>query len=387
MKVEESEDSLVVSLPSNAFVWGGVAMIKGELPNRFPLTNAKDGGRGASQQNWPVERGIGVSGVVKNYRPSKHESVLVMLPSLNLSFFAAISERGAFQFSELPLEGRQNVLLQVMNSKGKPALDVSFVLDTLISPKWLPSRDMTHWKVSSELYEGLTKRDIVQLEEVQVKAKVPPKPISTIYKEADYVLQGKDLYENAVGMNILSAIQGRVPGLRIVEVPEEGGLTKLIITMRMGASAGGLVRTKLPQPLVLVDGTPFDNINLIAQIPASQVERVEIVNRAEALLGLRGYIGVISIITKYAGAENRGIIEPKGFQKFVVEGIPPQPVAPKNGLLVEYWNGTLLPSIFSPTTSVKVPKPRMKGKYSIYFEGVTYGGKPVASSFVYTGRE
>lgn len=384
IKVEELHDSLVVSFPSEGFSWGTMTVFRGSIGARHPLTSTNEL---VAWRNGPIERGLEVSGKVLNYRPNKHESVLMVLPSANLSFFASINSKGHFQFTNLPLEGKQPVLLQVTNAKGKPALDATFSVDSLISPNWLPAFSSNQWKIVPMNYDGLLKGTTVQLNEVQVKAKVPPKPITSIYKEADYVLQGKDLYENAVGMNILSAIQGRVPGLRIVEFPEDNGLTKLVITMRMGASAGGFVRTKLPQPLVLVDGVGFDNINLISQIPASQVERVEVVNRAESLLGLRGYVGVISIITKHAGAGlgEGGASETKGFQKFMVDGLSSK-LTPRSGQLVAYWNPSVFPSS-SVITTIKVPKPSKNGLYSIYFEGLTYRGKPVVASMSYTVRQ
>lgn len=137
---------------------------------------------------------------------------------------------------------------------------------------------------------------------VIVKAQKPPKPIVSLYKSADYIVQGKDLFDKAVGMNFLVALQGRVPGINIVQILDEAGFPKLVITMRGGSTTGGFLKGTLPQPLVLVDGVPFDNINQLQSLPASQVEWVEVVNRAESLLGLRGYAGVISIITKNAAS-------------------------------------------------------------------------------------
>lgn len=384
LKVEEQGDSLLISIPSHTFVWGTTVMQKGKIDARLPLITPSIG---SNTQSFEVERGATVSGYVTNYRSAKHESVVILLPSTNLSFFTTINSKGFFTFKELPLEGQQQVVVQVLNAKGKTVVDAAVLLDSLIAPKWIPALPTNEWRVEPFFNEGLRKGEAIMLSEVQVKAKTPPKPIASIYKEADYVLQGKDLYENAVGMNILSAIQGRVPGLRIVEFPDENGLTKLVITMRMGASAGGFVKTKLPQPLVLVDGTPFDNINMIAQIPASQVERVEVVNRAESLLGVRGYVGAISIITKHAGASTneREVVASKGVHKFLVNGLSPH-VPPRLGQLVAFWQGEIIPSPSSMVTTVKVAKPRQTGVYSIYFEGLTIQGKPVAMTNYYTIR-
>jgi hypothetical protein len=367
-------------------MWGSVSLLPDELTNSLPsfshFSTELGGLRKVIKGNFNIEKGVKLSGKVVDYKPTKHANVL-MLTKDNLSFFAGIEENGHFSFKDLPIVDNQEALIQVMNSKGKPIPEAEIRYDSTASPSWMPPQPGSWKMVSGTPHDALTSfGEGINLQEVKVKATLSPKPMASIYKEADYVLQGKDLYENAVGMNILSALQGRVPGMRIVEFPTEDGLTKLVITMRMGASAGGLQKKTLPQPLVLVDGVPFDNINQIALIPVIQVERVEVVNRAEAMTGLRGYVGVISIITKQS-AKNTNLnaaVNP-GFKKIRVHGLTTD-AREWTSPLGFYWNSSVSVDSFQ-SSGIWIPKPKKSGNYRLYFEGLTKAGKVItAEKFV-----
>jgi len=375
------QDSLWLKTTQSDLMWGSVSLVPAEFTNSVPSLSHFSMEVGSLPEvikgNFKIEKGIELSGKIADYKPTKHTNALLMLPKDNLSFFASIEENGHFTFKDLPIVDNQEALIQVMNAKGKPIPEAEIQYDSIAPPSWMPT-PMASWKIvpDAQNYVPNFPKEGINLQEVKVKATSAPKPMASIYKEADYVLQGKDLYENAVGMNILSALQGRVPGMRIVEFPTEDGLTKLVITMRMGVSAGGLQKKTLPQPLVLVDGVPFDNINQIALIPVTQVERVEVVNRAEAMTGLRGYVGVISIITKQS-AKNINPNAPvnPGFKKIRVHGLTTN-VRELTSPLGYYWNSSV--SIDSLQSSgIWIPKPKKSGNYHLYFEGLTKVGKVV----------
>lgn len=375
-----SQDSLKMKTTQTDLLWGSLSITNmEEVKPAFVVSHfATDFGDlpGVSKGNFKLEQGIELSGKITHFKPNKHANIVLMSPKDNLSFFATVDESGHFSFNDLPIEGNQTALIQVLNPKGKVIEGVDIQYDSLSSPLWIPKQPDL-WKIDTVVASNFSKEGI-NLEEVRIKTSPPPKPIASIYKEADYVVQGKDLYKNAVGMNIIAALQGRIPGLRIVEFPAEDGLTKLVITMRMGASAGGFQKKTLPQPLVLVDGVPFDNINLISQIPVTQVERVEVVNRAEALTGLRGYIGVISIITKqsakYSNLEAGLAVN---FKKVTVYGVTTE--NRKYDLpFVYYWENSV--SINQLLASgITIAKPQKRGIYSVNFEGLTKVGKVIVS--------
>lgn len=382
LQTDLSKDLLQLKLAQTDLLWGSLSITNTEevspvsVGSRFTIDfdNLPDVPNG----NFKLEKGIELSGKITNYKPSRHADIVLMLPKENLSFFTKIDKSGHFLFSDLPVEGNQTALIQVLNPKGKAVEGFEVHYDSLSSPLWLPTPPVPLKITTTDEVSNFSKAGI-NLEEVRIKTSAPPRPIASIYKEADYVVQGKDLYENAVGMNIISALQGRIPGLRIIEFAAENGLTKLVITMRMGASAGGFQKTTLPQPLVLVDGVPFDNINLISQIPVTQVERIEVVNRAEALTGLRGYIGVISIITKqsakYSNLEDNLAAN---FKKAPIYGVTPE-IRKYDFSLVYYWENSVPINQFL-ASGITIAKPQKRGIYNITFEGLTKDGKIIVSN-------
>ena len=319
-----------------------------------------------------VEKGLDITGRMTRPQLKNGGSATLLVPNQPLTYFAGVDRNGAFEFQHLPLEGAQPVLFSFQDASGKAVQHPVVTIDSLTRPAWMPQyctpsvhpQFVTDTTASDWLTQG------IQIREVVVKAVKPPKPIPSLYKMADYTVQGKDLFDKAVGTNILTALQGRVPGITIVEFPDEYGFAKLVIKMRGGASAGGFQGGTNPQPLVLVDTVPFDNINQLSQIPANSVARIEVVNRAESLLGLRGYVGVISIITKNGlGAQKTGNSTRPELIKTTVRGFSAEPASGRIGDRF-VW----LPTI-STTTATTLPLPKSSGVYSLVIEGLTTDGK------------
>mgnify|MGYP001810372601 CR=1 FL=1 len=236
-----------------------------------------------------VERDIEVAGTVANLKGKTEEGnvVLMVIPDQKTTFTALTDPTGRFRFGDLAVTNTQTVLLSASSKKGKSLPNITIVPDTVsisIPENSTPPLVEKYARNGSQAWTNWPTEGVV-LNEVKVKAKRAPVAISNIYKEPNYVVQGKDMAETAVGTNILVALQGRVPGLRVVEVMDNAGFQKLVITLRGGVTGGGL-QGKATPPLVLVDGVPFDDVNQIAAIPASRVDRVEIVHRGVGLLGL-----------------------------------------------------------------------------------------------------
>lgn len=322
-----------------------------------------------------VEREIELIGTVTNLKGKTEEGnvVVLVIPEQKTTFTALTDPNGRFRFGDLALTNTQTVLVSASSKKGKPLSNILIEPDTveIRIPDNLTLPPVEKYvRNSSQVLTNWSKNGVV-LNEVRVKAKRAPVAISNIYKQANYVVQGKDMAETAVGTNILVALQGRVPGLRVVELVDNAGFQKLVITLRGGVTGGGL-QGKATPPLVLVDGIPFDDVNQIAAIPASRVDRVEIVQRAEAFLGLRGYTGAIAIFTKKKSNEEiSGYENDPNFVKKTLKGIAEVNAAPTELRSVWLPDVTLQP--FSSTV-FKLPKPKEAGVYAVQAEGVGYKG-------------
>lgn len=333
---------------------------------------------------FPMEQGVGLSGQLTNRKnqPVPDAQVLLVEPRTKTSFVALADSVGRFSFQNLPLMGRPAVLLKATNNRGKPVENIR--LDAETTPalpafaRAVPQLTLQQTRLPS--WYGVPAQTVsldsmIRLDEVQVRARKAPKEPPPKYSHADYVVKGKDLMFNAVGENILVALQGRVPGLRIVEKFGEDGFRKLIVTLRGGFTGGGFQQGAATQPLLLVDGVPWNDVNDLQAIPPAMVDRIEIINRAEALMGLRGYLGVIAVYTKQmTDADTQELQTDPNIRKVTVQGIilPPlrtptsegvfwQPKATDRG---DFWDVTF-------------PKPTRRGTYRLVCEGLTSAGKRV----------
>ncbi|WP_428661206.1 carboxypeptidase-like regulatory domain-containing protein [Runella sp.] len=331
-----------------------------------------------------VEREIELTGTAANAKGKTEEGdvVVLVIPEQKTTLTALTEPNGHFRFGNLSVTNTQPVLVSVTSKKGKNLPNITIVPDTIVIalPENVLPPPMDTYSLTDKAQSTHWSAAGVALQEVKVKAKRAPIAISNIYKEANYVVQGKDIAEAAVGMNILVALQGRVPGLRVVEVVDGAGFQKVVLLLRSsvtgeGFLANGFGAAKTAIPLVLVDGVPFDNVSQIANIPPSQVDRVEIVQRAEAFLGLRGYTGAIAIFTKKKSSEEiRAYENDPNFIKRPVTGIAEVTDIPRDSQSVWLPDLTLQP--FSGT-AFQLPKPKEKGTYAIKVEGVDYSGKAI----------
>lgn len=328
--------------------------------------------------SFEVEREIELTGTVTNSKGKTEEGnvVLLVIPEQKTTFTTLTDPKGRFRFGDLPVTDTQTVLVSASSKKGKPLSNITLASDTValdIPENLTPPAVEKYLRNGSQSWSNWPNGGVA-LNEVKVKAKRAPVTISNIYKQANYVVQGKDMAESAVGTNILVALQGRVPGLRVVELVDNAGFQKLVITLRGGVTGGGL-QGKATPPLVLVDGVPFDDVNQIAAIPASRVDRVEIVQRAEAFLGLRGYTGAIAIFTKKKSNEEiSGYENDPNFVKVFVKGITEVPSVQTESPTL--WLPELPLQPFS-STAFKLPKPKEAGVYAIQAEGVDYKGNNI----------
>lgn len=128
-------------------------------------------------------------------------------------------------------------------------------------------------------------------------------------------ISAKDI-DKAVGGSIESSLQGKIPGLNIVQNSGEPG-TSSTITLRGASSLNGS-----SEPLYIIDGVPMDSENIasiqgdasfnpLAGINISDIESIEVLRDAAsaAIYGSRAANGVIIITTK-GGSENQKVQRP-----------------------------------------------------------------------------
>ncbi|GEP98938.1 SusC/RagA family TonB-linked outer membrane protein [Chitinophaga cymbidii] len=107
--------------------------------------------------------------------------------------------------------------------------------------------------------------------------------------------------ENAPRPNILSSLEGRVPGLTVTETSGEPGSSPSLLVRGVGTIDGAT------NPLVVIDGSPNGNL---ASIAPGDIESISILKdaAAAAIYGARAANGVILVTTKQGGQMDKAVL-------------------------------------------------------------------------------
>jgi len=249
-----------------------------------------------------MERGLSFRGVVKDGKGVPTASKLdIIQGNLDNLISMETDDKGEFLVTGLHFTDSILFAFKPVNAKGKPLPRVDLIPNpipeanfSLPTLKYELKKDNAIQRIQNVYTPG---RDAILLKEVEVKstrlASDVPKGQVRIYGAPDYVIDGENIRATNVGTNFLVGLQGKVPGLRVVESVGMGGFP--IISVRV-SRAGSF--TSSTEPLILVDGVPFPDAQSISSLSASMVERVEVITRAAPQYGSRGSNGVIAIYTK-----------------------------------------------------------------------------------------
>jgi TonB-dependent Receptor Plug Domain len=250
-----------------------------------------------------MERGLSFRGVVKdgkgNPTPGKLEIIQGNMDNL---ISMETDEQGEFLVTGVNFTDSLVFAFKPVNKKGKPLERVDLLprevppLNFNVNPLALTYRKEDALQRIQNTYRP--DEDVTMLKEVEVKstrlAKDAPNEPVRIYGTPDYVVKGDNIRSTAVGTNVLVGLQGKVPGLQVIESMDGGGLPTIKVKIRGGTQslAGNT------DPLILVDGVPFPDAQSISALDPSMIDRVEVITRATPQYGSRGSNGVIAIYTK-----------------------------------------------------------------------------------------
>ena len=281
---------------------------------------------------FPIDYGISFSGIFSSDKGKPEQTDLTVIQGkMQDMVTVTTNDEGYFWLNGFQFRDTVSFSFQAKNSKGKPYGKVKLL------PRTVPGKDFTckdlilptRSTTDPQRYKGNYQipEDARILDEVIVSSTVINEERTKqaiVYGEADYVVKG-DALLNASGGNLVPALQGRIPGLQVVPFWDETGIQRYKIRIRGGSSTFGVGGTT--EPLLLIDGVPVMDggfiADQIAAINPSNVERVEVITRANPLFGVRGTNGVIAIYTKSSGltnADNSSIQTDAKFQTIPVIG-------------------------------------------------------------------
>lgn len=103
--------------------------------------------------------------------------------------------------------------------------------------------------------------------------------------------------QSSNAVDILTVLQAKIPGVTVVQTIEDG-VSRNVLYLR-ASNQNKLGTQGNFQPLVLVNGVPFaNNVLELQAIPPNSVQSIEIYKRANPVLGIRSYNGVLNIVTQ-----------------------------------------------------------------------------------------
>ena len=302
-----------------------------------------------TESSYPFISGLTLCGRLKHGQDRKkyanHELNLIALGS-DASFYTTTSDdKGDFCFTGTHYTDSSSLVVQTTSANGRPIdLEVEFKKE---SPK------LTNYRASAGLFRTNDITDLINvnnqriaeqlalgddyqlLEEVVVEGQASqgPGPSQTIIGTPDYTVDFDE--EDVQQPDVLSVIQGKVPGLQITfdgvssRVRITGGTAEPLYlldgmpvntqafsgqrTVNISSGPGGQVQQ--------IQGTTFtqDDFTLhqfLRTISPQDIDRVEVMKGPNAAIyGSRGMNGVIAIYTKkgYAPLESVSSTQFKGF--------------------------------------------------------------------------
>ncbi len=380
--------------------------------NILSLANWGDIKKQPTEIKFPLEIGMTLQGKVVN---KKQEGIFANLLLLNTqtkeSFGAMTDEKGRFLLTGLNFQDSAAFAVQALGRDSQPAGKVQ--IDSLDLPSLEIGRDsaiISYREVEVPIETDKKLRfgeDVRQLKAVTVVEKKLEKTeeiqqklsVTRMYGQPDYVVTDKDLNVVTVG-NPLMALQGRVPGIQIIEKIDATGFMQYTVRIRGGNNS--LMRAS--EPLVLLDGillnssgdggmSPFMQLSAI---PLANIDRIEVVTRATPLYGSRGTNGIIAVYTKSStgnlndknlsnaqdgtnSLKSTSIINLQGFTTPLAFPLPDyssikeENIKP-DGRITLYWNPTIRTDA-NGKAEISFYANDIAGMYRMEVEGILSNGK------------
>ncbi len=328
-----------------------------------------------------AERGITISGKVKkalSNKASKYSKVKILTEQGEL-LITQTDSIGGFYSDELFYFDSTKIVIQTDNVKGKQAplqfelypFNISPLLEYSFAPfEEYDVQDLVAQQEQQMKILALGK-DVTLLKEAEVRSTKIERPArAKLYGTPSASIKMADIPTSATYMNVLQALQSRVPGLKVVGTPPN-------MSVRLFRGYG--------DPLFLINGTPVD-LEAIMSLQPLDVESVDVLaGTSAAAFGNRGMGGVIAVYTK-PGAN---VLRPSiGIQHFKYPGFysAREFYSPKYNLPTEqsnvpdlrntlYWN-PLIETDEQGKANISFHVGDVLSTYKIVIEGISYGGYP-----------
>ncbi len=337
-----------------------------------------------------IQRGIDFKGKFVTKRGKESQGVITVAQEKNAQVFIITTEEdGQFFFNNLKLYDSSKLSILAKTIKGRPG---RVILDSVkrFSPRVKLKEPL---KIEVVKESNPSKYNLLYpmgearlLEEVTIRGLKPANSSNII--SPDFAITGEWLRATN-STNILTSLQGRVPGLRVVN-----GTLLLGPPTSFGPSqSGGSVQSSA-EPLVLIDGVPVNSmesfeslVDRLSQLSPHEIEKVEVLKYSSgASYGSRGANGVILITTRQSGDstfenekarfEEIHVAGFSGSKKFLMPNHLTNDNERADYRSTIYWNPNVKTD-GSNVAQVSFYAADLPSQYRIVVEGITRDGKPV----------
>jgi CarboxypepD_reg-like domain/TonB-dependent Receptor Plug Domain len=328
----QPKDSVEISFKAKPNTSYAVRIVSESFQSTDLIENLNAFKDSVKHQNF--EQGFLIKGSLKHKSKSPVQ-VSILNRSSNQFELKELDSKGNFEVENQRTDDSLNILVSAKNKKKEVFKNIE--LNTQFIPKIEPIESS---KLATIALNKVIEKDYFNLianannlEEVEVKAKKRiieiDERITKIYGKADYVVKIEEDGKSTVQDNVITYLQGRVPGLNIVEALETKGFSNDRLYYVRLRGTGGFNSKKIAgdntsrtyEPLFLVDGMPIENVNSLSFLNVQSIDRVEVISQANALFGSRGANGVIAIYTHNAGRNKAPLANiPPDFMAFNLAG-------------------------------------------------------------------
>ncbi len=395
LKLKDNDDNPVLANVSVAVVDSAQVVplhISGTILHEYPLKELKDASIDKTLP-FTIEHGINFSGKFLNENNNPEKATLNVLQLAPRGFTLAQSdEKGIFNVSGLSFYDTAKFSIQATRGKGEAYGRAEFIKAKAAAMDFAESeweadliKTESPQRVLSE-YES--PKNARMLQEVVIKSSKIEEQYQAGYRlkrpygKPDYVLKGKDI--NASYGNLLLTLPGKVPGLIVRQVNNDGEGTKWVVYLQRQMSVANPAEVLVTINNAIVTGSPA---KILEAIDPNMIESVEVKTGVNVLYGSVGGNGILAI---YLKGEIDEVRSRKSLPTMKVLGYShphkfnaPDYSDPKIDIIKAdyrstlYWTPMVATDAKTGTATVSFHAADLPGRYRVVAEGVTQNGEPI----------
>jgi hypothetical protein len=345
---------------------------------------------------YQVEYGINFSGQFLNEKNKPQKAMLNVLQLNPRNFaLAQADDNGLFSVGGLFFYDSASFSILASDNKGKQYGSAKFIERIPAAIEFKPAEfkpKLVKTESPQRIFSNYEiPKDARVLEEVVIKSNKVEEQYDLSYRvkrpygKPDFVLKAKDL--NTSYGNLLLTLPGKIPGLIVREVTNDGEGTKWIVYLQREISISNPSEVLVTVNNAFVAGSPAD---ILATINPNTVESIEVKKGVNVLYGSVGGNGILAIYTNDVAEQVReeksiSVLKVIGYSKarnflspYYDDKDTDKSQADYRSTL--YWNPNVITDS-QGTATVSFFAADLPGRYRIEVEGVTEHGEPIRSVY------